>query len=329
MQQRVAATRQPACAAAPLGVLMSVVIIRVGTRGSALALWQAQHVKARLDALGHAVTLVPITTTGDRLLDRRLDLVGGKGAFLKEIEEALLARTIDLAVHSLKDVPTTLPPGLRLVAFLERADARDALLSASGQRLNDLRRGAVLGTTSLRRRAQLLARRPDLRVEDLRGNVDTRLRRLREGHCDAIVLALAGLARLGHTAEATEVLDVETVLPAPGQGVIAIECRADDSRLATAVTSLDHGPTARCATAERALLAALGGGCNVPLGAYAQLERERIQLRAIVAREDGSLILRGEAEHADPAELGQRVAEELLARGAAALLAAPTRDLGR
>jgi hydroxymethylbilane synthase len=305
------------------------VVIRLGTRGSALALWQAQHVQTRLEALGHEVALVPITTTGDRLLDRRLELVGGKGAFLKEIEEALLARAIDLAVHSLKDVPTTLPPGLRLVAFLERADARDALVSANGERLSDMRRGAVLGTTSLRRRAQLLAQRPDLRVEDLRGNVDTRLRRLREGRFDAIVLALAGLARLGRAAEATETLDVDTLLPAPGQGVIALECRADDARLSAAVAPLDHAPTARCATAERTFLAALGGGCNVPLGAYAQVEGDRLRLRGLVAREDGSLILRGDAEHADPTELGHRVAQELIARGAAALIAPPAEDRGR
>ena len=304
-------------------------VIRVGTRGSALALWQAQHVKGRLEALGHEVTLVPITTAGDRLLDRRLELVGGKGAFLKEIEEALLARTIDLAVHSLKDVPTALPAGLRLVAMLERADARDALVSANRERLGELRRGAVLGTTSLRRRAQLLAQRPDLRVEDLRGNVDTRLRRLREGRFDAIVLALAGLARLGHAAEAAEVLEVDVLLPAPGQGVIALECRADDTAVAAAVAPLDHAPTARCATAERVFLAALGGGCNLPLGAHAQIEGERVRLRALVAREDGSLTLRGDAEDADPTELGQRVARQLLTNGAAALIARPADASGR
>ena len=304
-------------------------VIRVGTRGSALALWQAQHVKGRLEALGHEVTLVPITTAGDRLLDRRLELVGGKGAFLKEIEEALLARTIDLAVHSLKDVPTALPAGLRLVAMLERADARDALVSANRERLGELRRGAVLGTTSLRRRAQLLAQRPDLRVEDLRGNVDTRLRRLREGRFDAIVLALAGLARLGHAAEAAEVLEVDVLLPAPGQGVIALECRADDTAVAAAVAPLDHAPTARCATAERVFLAALGGGCNLPLGAHAQIEGERGRLRALVAREDGSLTLRGDAEDADPTELGQRVARQLLTNGAAALIARPAEASGR
>lgn len=304
-------------------------VIRVGTRGSALALWQAQHVKGRLEALGHEVTLVPITTAGDRLLDRRLELVGGKGAFLKEIEEALLARTIDLAVHSLKDVPTALPAGLRLVAMLERADARDALVSANRERLGELRRGAVLGTTSLRRRAQLLAQRPDLRVEDLRGNVDTRLRRLREGRFDAIVLALAGLTRLGHAAEAAEVLEVDVLLPAPGQGVIALECRADDTAVAAAVAPLDHAPTARCATAERVFLAALGGGCNLPLGAHAQIEGERVRLRALVAREDGSLTLRGDAEDADPTELGQRVARQLLTNGAAALIARPADASGR
>ena len=304
-------------------------VIRVGTRGSALALWQAQHVRGRLEALGHEVTLVPITTAGDRLLDRRLELVGGKGAFLKEIEEALLERAIDLAVHSLKDVPTALPAGLRLVAMLERADARDALVSANRERLGELRRGAVLGTTSLRRRAQLLAQRPDLRVEDLRGNVDTRLRRLREGRFDAIVLALAGLTRLGHAAEAAEVLEVDVLLPAPGQGVIALECRADDTAVAAAVAPLDHAPTARCATAERVFLAALGGGCNLPLGAHAQIEGERVRLRALVAREDGSLTLRGDAEDADPTELGQRVARQLLTNGAAALIARPADASGR
>jgi hydroxymethylbilane synthase len=302
---------------------MSIMAIRIGTRGSALALWQAEHVKSRLEALGHSVTLVPIVTAGDRLLDRPLELIGGKGAFLKEIEEALLAGEVDLAVHSLKDVPTSLPPGLTLVAFLERADARDVLVSARGERLDDLPAGAVIGTTSLRRRAQLLARRPDLAVADLRGNVDTRLRRLREGRFDAIVLALAGLTRLGRAAEASEILDAEVLLPAPGQGVIALECRAQDFGLAEAVAPLDHAPTARCAAAERAFLHALGGGCNVPLGAHAQIDGTRVRLQALVARADGSVVLRGAGEHADAAELGLSVAQELLARGAAALVAPP------
>ncbi len=192
-----------------------------------------------------------------------------------------------------------------------------------------MRRGAVLGTTSLRRRAQLLALRPDLKIEDLRGNVDTRLRKLSGGRFDAIVLALAGLERLGRAAEATEILDAGVLLPAPGQGVIALECRVDDAGLAAAVASLDHRPTARCAAAERAFLAALGGGCNVPLGAHARVEDERVRLQALVAREDGSEILRGDAEGSDAVEVGQRVAQALLARGAAALIAASARDLGR
>jgi len=213
--------------------------IRIGTRGSALALWQASHVRDRLGALGHEVELRVITTTGDRVQDRRLETVGGKGAFLKEIEEAMLAGEIDLAVHSLKDVPTELPGGLGLCAVLERADPRDALLSG-GARLATLPSGAVVGTTSLRRQALVRALRPDLRLADLRGNVDTRVRRLREGGFDAILLAMAGLTRLGRAGEVTEALDPRVFVPAPGQGAIALECRDDDaaSRAAAAVISL-------------------------------------------------------------------------------------------
>ncbi|HET8648160.1 MAG TPA: hydroxymethylbilane synthase, partial [Vicinamibacteria bacterium] len=202
--------------------------IRIGSRGSALALWQAEHVKGRLQALGHEVAIQVITTTGDRMQDKRLEVVGGKGAFLKEIEEALLAGEVDLAVHSLKDVPTALPDGLGLVAVLERADPRDAWISASGAALDALPAGARVGTTSLRRRAQILSRRRDLGVEDLRGNVDTRLRKLREGAYDAIVLAMAGLVRLGRDHEVTRPLDPGEFLPAPGQGVIGLECRLRD-----------------------------------------------------------------------------------------------------
>ena len=227
--------------------------LRIGTRGSALALWQAEHVKGRLEALGHDVELSVITTTGDRLLDRRLESVGGKGAFLKEIEEALLAGEVDLAVHSLKDVPTVLPAGLSLGAILERADPRDALLS-SGPRLLDLPAGATVGTTSLRRQAQLRALRPDLILADLRGNVDTRIRRLREGAFDAILLAMAGLTRLGRTGEVTEALDPRQFVPAPGQGAIALECREGDAAVRGAVAPLDHAPTARAIGAERSFL---------------------------------------------------------------------------
>jgi hydroxymethylbilane synthase len=295
--------------------------LRIGTRGSALALWQANHVKARLEDQGEAVELRAIATSGDRMLDRRLESIGGKGAFLKEIEEALLAGEIDLAVHSLKDVPTQLPDGLTLCAFLERADPRDALVSRSGAGLDALPRGARLGTTSLRRQSQLRARRPDLVVADLRGNVDTRLRRLREGAFDAILLAVAGIARLGRAAEISERLDPDVLLPAPGQGVVALECRAGDERMARLAAALHHPPTARAVTAERAFLSALGGGCNVPLGALAELGGGAgLRLRAYVGREDGGAWLRAEDRGVDPEALARGVAEELLQRGARAFL---------
>jgi hydroxymethylbilane synthase len=293
--------------------------IRIGTRGSALALWQANHVKERLAALGHDADLRVIVTTGDRVLDRRLEDVGGKGAFLKEIEEALLAREVDLAVHSLKDVPTGLPEGLELCAVLERADPRDALLS-NGARLKDLRKGALVGTTSLRRRAQLGALRPDLVVLDLRGNVETRIRRLREGRFDAILLAMAGLARLGHLPVAAEALDPLAFVPAPGQGAIALESRRGDEAVLSAVAPLDHTPTARAVTAERAFLEALGGGCNVPLGAHAWTAGDGLELVGFVAAADGSCLLRGDARGPEPAALGRALARDLLERGAAPLL---------
>lgn len=295
-------------------------MIRIGSRGSTLALWQAEHVKARLSALGHEVGIQVITTTGDRVLDGRLEGVGGKGAFLKEIEESLLAGQIDLAVHSLKDVPTILPEGLVLCAYLERADPRDVLLSRSGSRLGGLPPGARVGTTSLRRQAQVRAQRPDLTVADLRGNVDTRIRKLGEGQYDAIVLALAGLARLGRQSEVTEVLDPATMLPAPGQGAIALECRDGDGAIASAVAPIGHAATARAVTAERSFLAALGGGCNVPLGAYAETDGGEIWLRVLVARADGSAVVRGERRGTEPEVAGRSLAEELLARGAGGLI---------
>jgi hydroxymethylbilane synthase len=294
-------------------------VIRIGTRGSALALWQAEHVRDRLLALGHAVELRVITTTGDRVLDRRLDSVGGKGAFLKEIEETMQAGEIDLAVHSLKDVPVELPRGLSLCAILERADPRDALLSA-GPRLADLPAGATVGTTSLRRQALLRALRPDLALADLRGNVDTRIRRLREGRFDAILLAMAGLTRLGRAGEVTEPLDPRQFVPAPGQGAIALECRDADTAVREAVAPLDHAPSARAVGAERAFLAALGGGCNVPLGAHAFAVDGELELVGFVAASDGPALLRGERHGSAPEALGRALAEDLLARGAGALL---------
>jgi hydroxymethylbilane synthase len=293
--------------------------IRIGTRGSALARWQAEHVEGRLTALGHDVSLQVITTTGDRLLDRRLEAVGGKGAFLKEIEEALLAREVDLAVHSLKDVPIDQPEGLELCAMLERADPRDALLS-TGAGLDELPHGATVGTTSLRRQAQLRAVRPDLEITDLRGNVDTRIQRLREGRFDAILLAMAGLLRLGRADEVTEPLDPRRIVPAPGQGTIVLECRTGDMAVREAVAPLDHPSTARRVGAERAFLSALGGGCNVPLGAHAFEDEGGLELIGLVARVDGAEVLRGERRGDDPRDIGVALAEDLLGRGAGPLL---------
>jgi hydroxymethylbilane synthase len=289
--------------------------IRIASRGSALALWQAEHVRGRLRELGHEATIRVITTTGDRLLDRRLETVGGKGAFLKEIEEAMQRGEVDLAVHSLKDVPIALPDGLRLAAVLPRADPRDALLSA-GRGLQDLPSGARVGTTSLRRQSQLLCLRPDLVPVDLRGNVDSRIRKLHERLYDAIVLAMAGLTRLGRQDEATEVLDADRFVPAPGQGAIALECRSDDERVRSAVQALDHAPTALAVGAERAFLAELGGGCNVPLGAYARFVPEGLRLSAFVGTVDGTTVLRGEKTGPDPESLGRALADEMKALGA-------------
>jgi hydroxymethylbilane synthase len=294
--------------------------IRIGTRGSALALWQAEHVKERLAGLGYEATLAVIVTSGDRIQDRRLEAVGGKGAFLKEIEEAMLAGQVDLAVHSLKDVPVRLPDGLHLAATLERADPRDVLLTAANVALAALPAGARVGTTSLRRRAIVRDVRPDLVLEDLRGNVDTRIRKLREGRYDAIVLAMAGLARLGRASEAAEALDPAVFVPAPGQGAIVLECREGDRETAEVAARLHHEPTARAVSAERVFLAALGGGCNVPLGAHAQVEGGRLSLRAFVASEADGGLLRGQAAGDEPAGLARGLADDFVARGALALM---------
>jgi hydroxymethylbilane synthase len=296
-------------------------VIRIGTRGSALALWQAEHVRGRLAALGYEAEIVPIVTSGDRSQEPRLAPLGGKGAFLKEIEEALLAKRVDLAVHSLKDVPTQPVDGLALCAMLERADPRDALVSRSGDPLCELPPRARVGTGSLRRQAQLRALRPDLELLAMRGNVDTRLAKLRAGACEAIVLAMAGLARLGLAAEASEVLDAGTILPAPGQGVITIECRAEDADMRARAAPLHDEASGRMVAAERSLLAGLGGDCNLPLAAYAEGRGGRLWLRGFVARPDGSGALRGEASGSEPEALGRTLAEDLLARGAGALLA--------
>lgn len=269
-----------------------------------------------------SVELVPMSTKGDRIQDRSLAAIGGKGLFIKELEVALEERRADIAVHSMKDVPGDLPGGLMIAAVLPRADARDALITAGIRRLEDLPPGARVGTSSLRRQAQLLAARPDLRIEALRGNVDTRLRRLDAGELDAIVLACAGLIRLGWESRIAARLDTQVSLPAVSQGIIGIECRTDDPPTRAALQVLEHVPTRTAMDAERAFAARLGGSCQSPIAAFAQLELGRLTLDGLVAEPDGSLLLRdsisGPAQ--DAAALGEQLAERVLAAGADALL---------
>ncbi len=297
--------------------------MKLGTRGSPLALAQADAVAARFRALGAEVEIVPMRTEGDRLLEARLAAIGGKGLFVREIEEALLAGAIDGAVHSLKDLPAELPAGLALGAFLEREDPRDVLVTRTGARFEELPAGAVIGTSSPRRRALALALRPDLAVEPIRGNVDTRLRKLERGGWDAVILAAAGLSRLGLAPAHARPLDPEVWVPAVGQGILGIEVREPDSRMRALVDRLDHGATRVCALAERAYLGRLGASCNTPMAAHAVLDGPRLRMIAFVASEDGRKVLRGGDSGApDEAELiGLRLAESLLARGAAAVAA--------
>jgi hydroxymethylbilane synthase len=294
-------------------------MITIGSRGSQLALWQANHIAACLKEQGVETRLEIIKTTGDKIQDVPLAMVGGKGLFTKEIEEALLAGTIDLAVHSLKDMPTDLPPGLTLSAIPEREEPRDALIGAA---LDELCEGVRVGTSSLRRAAQLHALGIGLKIETLRGNVDTRLRKLDEGQYDAIVLAAAGLRRLGWHDRIKELVPVEIMCPAVGQGALAIETRNDDGDAQQVVRSLNHLPTQIAITAERALLAVMGGGCQVPIGAHASIDGASIHLRAIVASPDGTRIIRRELSGTDPSSLGQRLGEQLLKDGAREILSA-------
>ncbi|MSP15436.1 MAG: hydroxymethylbilane synthase [Myxococcales bacterium] len=308
--------------------------LRIGTRGSLLALWQANHVKARLEALGAGLTveLVVIKTRGDLILDVPLALVGGKGLFVKELEEALLRDEADLAVHSMKDVPARLADGLTLAAISAREDASDALVfplaqpaaSASEDPLAPLAHGARVGTSSLRRMCQLLARRPDLDVIALRGNVDTRVRKLDAGEYDAIVLATAGLTRLGHAARIGVRLPLTLSLPAAGQGALGIETRAADAATRAKVVAAMHDEAGACAVrAERALLLRVEGGCQAPIAAHAQLVGGELTLEALVGSPDGLRVVRGiRRGPADaPESLGHALADELLARGAATILA--------
>jgi hydroxymethylbilane synthase len=300
--------------------------LRIATRRSPLALWQARHV-ADLLARCHSgldTSLIEMTTAGDRFLQAPLAEIGGKGMFIKEIEEALLGRSADLAVHSLKDVTTLVPEELCIAAVPQREDARDAWVSPSRVRLADLQRGASVGTSSLRRQCQLLERRPDLRIVSLRGNVQTRLRKMREQNLAGVVLAAAGLRRLQLEGEITELLDSEVSLPAVGQGALAIECRSDDEEVRALLAPLDDAPTRTAITAERAFLTELQGGCRIPLAAHATLAAGTLRLRGLVGSPDGTRVVRGERSGPGDAAaaIGKALAQEIASRGGREILEA-------
>lgn len=297
--------------------------LTIATRESALAQWQAEHVRARLETVhpGTTVELLGVTTQGDRIVDRPLAALGGKGLFIKELETALREGRADLAVHSLKDVPMDLPDGFALGAIVAREDPRDALVSNAHDTLEALPENAVIGTSSLRREAQLRERHPTLRVEALRGNVGTRLRKLDEGLYAAIVLAAAGLKRLGLGVRIRALLDPGVCLPAPGQGALAIECRSNRPDVIAALGPLGDRATTLATAAERAFSRALGGSCQLPLAAYAEWEEGRLWLRGFIASRDGRDVLRGEREQdvsdaKDADDLGRALADDFLARGA-------------
>lgn len=296
--------------------------LTIGTRGSQLALWQANWVKGQLGSAGHEVEIRVIKTTGDKLENIPLTTSGTKGLFIKEIQEALLDGSVDLAVHSLKDLPTETTAGLMLAAVPQREDARDVLISASSVPFSELPRGARVGTSSLRRQSQLRRMRGDLELIPMRGNLDTRLRKLDRGDCEAIVLAAAGVHRLGWRGRVTEYFSPSQLCPAVGQGALAIECREGDGSTAPILQGLDDMPTHLAVRAERAMLRALGGGCQVPIAAYAVAQGDRLMLQGVVADLQGRTIIRGDAEGGgdDPEGLGNRVADDLLRQGARAIL---------
>ena len=295
--------------------------LRIGTRSSPLAMTQARLVQTLLQAAGHASRLVEIRTSGDRQRDQGLAAIGGQGVFVKEIEDALLSQAVDLAVHSLKDLPTRLPEGLILACVPEREDPRDRLLARDGRDLRGLPTGSIVGTSSPRRACQILHVRPDLAVKDLRGNVGTRLARFHEGSYDAIVLAAAGMARLGLPAEG-RILDLDQMVPAVGQGALGIETRAADERTREALEPLHHPPTGDAVAAERAFLHRLGGGCRAPIAAVAEVSGGQIALRGLVADPLGRSVVRGTARGAaaEADALGMALAERLLGLGARRLL---------
>ena len=305
---------------------MSKTPLRIATRKSPLALWQAEYVRDRLIAAhpGLEVELVRMTTQGDKILDSPLAKVGGKGLFVKELEEGLLNGRADLAVHSMKDVPVELPEGLHLPVICEREDPRDALVSQHYAALDDLPQGARVGTSSLRRQCQLTTLRPDLEILSLRGNVNTRLAKLDAGDFDAIILAAAGLLRLGFGNRITAYLDTSISLPAIGQGAVGIECRRDDPDVNQVIAALNHPPTQVRVSAERAMNHRLEGGCQVPIAGHAVLEGDALMLRGLVGYPDGSQVVRGEirGDAAEATTLGVALADDLLARGAGAILKA-------
>lgn len=310
---------------APGRLIVVTNVLRIATRKSRLALWQAEHVRSLL-AAAHPdldIELLPFTTTGDRILDRPLAMIGGKGLFIKELEQALYDKRDDIAVHSMKDVPVEIPEGLHIPVILEREDPRDAIVTRGGVAFAALADGAIVGTSSLRRKSQLLARRADFAIRDLRGNVPTRLEKLHNGEFDAIVLACAGLKRLGFSDRIDSALDVGEMIPAVGQGAIGIECRVDDPRIAALIAPLHHDATALCVTAERAMSAYLAGGCDVPLAAHATLDGTQLHLRGLVANPDGRRVARDERSGpaAHGAELGRELGAALVAAGADEILA--------
>jgi len=294
--------------------------LRIGSRGSKLALWQANHVGGLLREQGHSMEVEVIKTTGDKIADVALTKVGTKGMFTKEIEEALVDRRVDLAVHSMKDVPTELAPEFTLAAILKREDPRDAFLSIKYATLAELPRGARLGTSSLRRKSQLQILRLDLDIVPLRGNVDTRVRKLEAGEVDAIILAAAGLTRLGLDQHIRYRMPVEFICPAAGQGALGVETRSDDRETRKLLAFLDDKPTRMAVECERALLLGLGGGCQVPIGAFAETNGREIWLSAVVGRPDGSEALREKLAGDDPAKLVAQVLERLKQRGADKIL---------
>jgi hydroxymethylbilane synthase len=305
--------------------------LRIGTRGSLLAKWQAEFVRKQLfQATGIEGEIVIIKTAGDKLQQSALTQIGGKGIFIKELEDALLEESIDVAVHSVKDIPTDTPPRLSFPAVCRRDDVRDCLVSANGVRLADLRRGARIGTGSFRRQSQILHLRPDLDMRDLRGNVDTRLRKVESGEYDAVILAKAGLDRLGWSHRISETISPDVCMPAVGQGAIAVECRANHSQAAEALDKLDHAETRTAITAERALLSALQGGCQVPLGAWARIERGELVLEACVCSVDGVQYVkqRATAPPDQARELGERMARLLLDSGVQSILQEVSRQRG-